>query len=725
MKLAIRNETPGTTPASGPVTGHRRDIQGLRAVAVILVVADHADLPLRGGFIGVDVFFVVSGYVITLLLLRELETTGRIRIGAFYARRARRILPAASVVLVVVLAYAANELAVSRVQQIREDATWSALFGANLHFAELTGDYFARDVESSPLLHYWSLAVEEQFYLVWPVLLALMLWTGCSRRLVMGLVTVGILGSLTWAVVHTASAPGVVYFSTPARGWELAVGALLALGHDRLAALGRASRLALAWLGVGGIAMAAVTYGPGSAFPGWRALLPVLATSAVVAAGTAGPSVVVTRVLGLAPIAWLGDLSFSLYLWHWPVLVLGREHVEALGRAAGTGLLLGLTVVLSIWSFHLVENPLRRARLLHHGARGLVLWPATLALVAVSAVAAGQHSARLLEARIGGAPAAAAALPTSPTAGAAPGPGTSRRTGPPRPPAVRPLLDEALRQADSGAPVPFPLTNVPDLFADSWHLAYPCNASDVMTSTQICPVGPVRSRRTLVVYGDSRAGHWLPALDEFGRTHGYRVLPVIKYGCPPYAVPLIAPAGSEFASCLVFRAWALEQIRDIDPAVVVLGADANGWRGHVADSVDRPAVWAVEVARTVRTLRELGATVVTIADIPVAPFEPEDCLTDPDSTLGGCLVLPTGGAAAANAQTELHGGAEGAGHVDATPLICVRDRCPLVVGRSVNYSDATHLSVTWVRRIADQFGWLLARELAEASAGPEGPERPR
>ena len=273
--------------------------------------------------------------------------------------------------------------------------------------------------------------------------------------------------------------------------------------------------------------------------------------------------------------------------------------------------------------------------------------------------------------------------------------------------------------------MPFPLTNVPNLFGDSWHLAYPCNASEGMASTRICPVGAVRSRRTLVVYGDSRAGHWLPALDHFGRAHGYRVLPVIKYGCPPFHVPLIAPAGSDFASCLEFHAWALEQIMGIGPDVVVLGADANGWRGHVADSVDRPAVWAAEVARAVRNLRGLGATVVTIADIPVAPFEPEDCLTDPDSTLRGCLVLPTGGAAAANAETEVHGGAAGAGHVDATPLICLRDRCPLVVARSVTYSDASHLSVTWVRHIADRFGWLLARELAEVPARSGGQDRAR
>ncbi|WP_141014897.1 acyltransferase family protein [Nocardioides sambongensis] len=242
----------------------RLDIQGLRAIAVLTVVADHAGVgPLSGGFVGVDVFFVLSGFLITSLLVREADRSGRISLLGFYARRARRILPAATLVLVATLAFAAATLSYLRVERIATDVGWSAVFLANVHFSRLGTDYFAEGLPPSPVQHYWSLAVEEQFYLVWPPLLMLVLWlTGRraaeragagERRRIEGpvAIVVAVLGvaSFAWSVHLLGDNQTAAYFSSLGRAWELAVGALLAVLAARLERMPTALRWVLSGAG--------------------------------------------------------------------------------------------------------------------------------------------------------------------------------------------------------------------------------------------------------------------------------------------------------------------------------------------------------------------------------------------------------------------------------------------------------------------------------------------
>ncbi|HEY5419218.1 MAG TPA: acyltransferase, partial [Marmoricola sp.] len=264
-------------------------MQGLRALAVAMVIFDHAAVPwLRGGFVGVDVFFVVSGFLISALLLHEVTATGRVRIGHFYARRARRILPAATVVLVATSVFAALELSTTKVVEIVQDVRWAAFFAANVHFARLGTDYFEQDRAVSPVQHFWSLAVEEQFYLVWPVLLLVVALVGAARGM-LRVVTVLLCGtwllSLIWSVVLTPRSPTASYFSSATRAWELATGALLALAGHLLPRMPRLVRHVLSALGLVGLVVAAVSYDSSTPFPGWRALLPVLGAAALLAAG--------------------------------------------------------------------------------------------------------------------------------------------------------------------------------------------------------------------------------------------------------------------------------------------------------------------------------------------------------------------------------------------------------------------------------------------------------
>ena len=523
---------------------HRADIQGLRAVAVLLVIADHAGVGwLGGGFVGVDVFFVISGYLITLLLVREAESAGRVRIGEFYARRARRILPAATLVLVVSMAYAARELSLTRVQQLHNDAVWSALFAANVHFSRLGTDYFASGREPSPFQHYWSLAVEEQFYLLWPLLLAVLVVAVARRggspehlrRALTWLLTGIVVGSLAWSLLSTAAAPVTAFFSSPARAWELAVGALVAVQQPRVAALGRG---AADWLFCGGLAsvgLAAVAYGPGSAMPGWRALLPVLGAAALLVAGSP-TGARLSRLLHVVPLPWLGDLSYSLYLWHWPVLVLGRETAEEQVGSAATPVLLAVTLGASVATYYVVENPLRRGRLLRKGRRGLVLWPVALGAVLLGVTEAERHAATLLHERM-----AAATGPSTPgdTMGQL-GPGDERTARPG--PSLPDRLAEALRAADSGAPIPFPLTNLPNVPKNVHRLLVECLAEPPESTTRVCPAGQLDAPRTMVLLGDSQAGQWVPALHLIGQRDGYRVVPLVKLGCAAFYVPMVEEA---------------------------------------------------------------------------------------------------------------------------------------------------------------------------------------
>ena len=352
-----RRGSAGTTPLDGGT--FRRDVAGLRAVAVALVVLFDLGVPgLTGGYVGADVFFVISGYLITALLLREADTTGRVALLAFYGRRARRILPAAGLVLVVVLLIARY---------------W---FGARIAASNFHVDHLAAPL---PLRHLGSLAVEVQFYLIWPAVLALLLTLPPrfdAHRAVPFVLGCATGGSLAWSALHAGTWSSA---SPITRAWELGAGALLALaGNDRHRIPHRLAA-GLSWLGLALILAAALVYQRGTPFPGIAATVPVLGAVLVLAGRGDG-------LLGLPPLQWLGRISYSLYLWHWPVLVLA-EQAHGGGLPGWTrGLLLLVSVGLAKITYILVEQPIRRnARL---GRSPALLLAVALLLIAAPLAAA-------------------------------------------------------------------------------------------------------------------------------------------------------------------------------------------------------------------------------------------------------------------------------------------------------------------------------------------------
>jgi peptidoglycan/LPS O-acetylase OafA/YrhL len=364
------------TPSSGLEAGtapedrsFRPDVQGLRAVAVLLVVLYHAHVPgISGGYVGVDVFFVISGFVITGVLLRERTATGHTSIARFYARRARRIIPAATLVIIVAVIASYVLLGPISGNATSSDARWASVFLVNVHFADSGTNYLASLSPPSVLQNFWSLAVEEQFYLVYPaiVLILAAVSTRLSFRRRLGFVLcVAVIASLIYSIVQTRSNPGTAYFSVLPRVWELAIGGLVAVSTVELRRLSAPIAAVLSWLGLGLVLVAGFVFTASTAYPGWAVIVPAGGAALIIAGGTAAPAYGVEAVLRLRPLQWIGLISYSLYLWHWPILTIAAERRSTSNLPVADALLWVLvSLVLSIATYLLIENPIRRSKFL-------------------------------------------------------------------------------------------------------------------------------------------------------------------------------------------------------------------------------------------------------------------------------------------------------------------------------------------------------------------------
>jgi len=692
--------------------GFRGDIEGLRGVAVLAVVLYHAGLGITtGGYVGVDVFFVVSGFLITSLLWRELSETGGVSLVRFYARRARRLLPAAVLVLVVTVVGSSIVLPPLRVAGVAGDARAAALYVANLRFAAQGSDYFAAAAQPSPFRHYWSLAVEEQFYFVWPLLLLGASWVwrrrgaGSRAPAAVALAAVGAASfALSWRL--TVTSPSWAFFSLPTRAWELAAGGLLALGLPLVGRLPRRTAAALGWLGLVAVVWAVTRLSESTPYPGTAGLVPVGGTAALLAAGSAAPGSGVSAVLAGRGLRLLGRVSYSWYLWHWPALVLVAARLgqplpvwHGLVVSVATALLAGATVVV-------VEDPVRFSpRLAASARRGLALGGGLTALATVVTVVAAATSPPLSAGR----PAAAAPLPSVAVRTAGPAPSTAPPSHVPaalapvvdavatavEATAVPPNLDPSLRGADRSKARPF-LDGCHNTFTDA--------------TVHDCVYGMPSSRTTVVVFGDSHATHWFPPLEQLAKVRGWRLLDLTKSTCPPVVLSIFSPVlHRQYTECDRWRDGVVERLRVERPAAVVLGA-ARHYSDLYHFRMYGPE-WVSGLGEMVRRVRATGAATLVMGPTPKPPVVVPDCLSAHVTDAAACappraVAVDEAGLAAERKAAEGAGGR----YVDVPSWLCTPATCAVIVGNLLVYRDDNHLSVPFTTWLAP----LVAAEIDDA-----------
>lgn len=659
--------------------GFRGDIQGLRALAVLSVVLYHAGLPfLPGGYVGVDVFFVISGFLITSHLLSSLRRDGKVSFAAFYAKRARRILPASFVVLGLSLLAAVIWYPPLLMREVWKGAVATALYVPNYFFATEGTDYLA---EKTPSLfqHYWSLGIEEQFYLFWPILLVagslLVRRAAPMFLLVLGIV----LGSFALCVWLTFESQPWAFFSLPTRAWELGIGGLAAflLSFRRTPITGVWAAVT-GWAGVLGILASVLLFTSATPFPGYMAAIPAISTALVIIAGAAESLAGPSRVLSLRPMMWIGTISYSLYLVHWPMLLVPQAAVgfdEPLPLWTTFGLALAC-VPLAWLMYRFVEEPGRNATWLTSARPRRTLLTAGAASLALVLGATGTYylsnSRPLYIAR----DVAPSAIATPPDATAF----------------VPQNLDPSLRAASADQPIIYD----------------ECHVDQASASLTNCIYGDPQDPR-IVLFGDSHAAQWFPAVQQFALANGYSLEPQTKSSCPSVSGEMLND-GVPYTSCDEWRGAVIDRINVEKPALVLI-SNRGGSAGFVSGDLSRDDAWALALRKT---LDQLAVPVAIVADTPDLGDPPSICLS---ANLGSAVDCGEERSMALSrtmqSVEQQVAEEESVELVDLTDYICDQDWCPPILGNTLVYRDGNHITATF----SEELGGVMSERLAALLGG--------
>ncbi|MCC9198015.1 acyltransferase [Arthrobacter sp. zg-Y820] len=668
-----------------------------------------------GGFIGVDIFFVVSGFLITGQLIRQYESTGRISLKDFYLRRIKRILPASLLVLIVTVIAAKLIFNASRSAETLIDGFWAALFSANWRFAFAGTDYFQADGPVSPLQHYWSLSVEEQFYFVWPWIMVASFFVFLrgdrrrnprSVRLVVG-TSIVLLSALSfaWALHETQSSPGIAYFSTLSRAWELGVGAFLAVLMPQLANIPHKYRTPLARSAALGLLLSVFVISSASSFPAPAALFPVVCTAVLIAAGTgsvphSGLFVFTNRVSG-----YLGNISFSLYLWHFPVIVFMLQILDEGSTYYALSIVLMLFCAVSC--YHLVEDPLRKPNwrkrcigvLQHpstmsknfvHSVFGFIC-VLTVALVTFVLVfpphvvsASDNHfvprtaisEARVEEELPAGISALQAELSTALQADSWP--------------ILEPTMDEAINSAQA----PSPIASCGD--------PGPISLED-------CFLGPVDASHVAIVMGDSIA---LTMANPIQKALGndWKVISYGMYGCSFSSVVVDNPDPAITEGCAERNEESVRTVHDLKPEAVFI---ANSYAPRTklgADAPMSPSQWSDTVREAATSLTTDVDNIIFVA-APPSDKDPKECYNRVGSPSDCVSSIPSSWSETFSSESRM-ATANNWAFIDSRSLYCVDRACPAFAGGVATKSDRAHITIEYGEMIAPAL-----RELMPASVG--------
>lgn len=663
---------------------YRPDIDGLRTLAVVPVILFHAGLGCPGGFVGVDVFFVISGYLITKIIQRDLAQH-RFSVLKFYQRRIRRIFPALFAMFLACCCLGLYLLPPFEYMDLGKGVMAGAAFVSNIRFFRHTG-YFDTSSQLQPLLHTWTLSVEEQFYIFWPLMLA-----GLSTRwlakwkhwVILFILTGSLILSAYW-VSHT---PNAAFYLLPSRAWELGLGALLSIApfSEKLQRMPRWVANAASVTGLAMLVGAITLYDSLLPFPGIAALLPCVGAALLIASGEGGRSLG-GRVLSLRPLVWIGLISYSLYLWHWPILIFARLLANGgldMGQSAACIVLIFGVSWLS-WRF--VERPFRDPAIMGGKSGTWVLGGLATTALFIGFGAVIVHA--------GGFP---------------------RRS-----PEVASWVAE---QENEASTIMF---HSPCF---SWNGSLP--------PKQGCILGTSASGSDyrVVLWGDSHAAHLSPSFSEMGQHLGIASRQITKAGCPPLMGIRFVPEDRMNTGCPAFNDNALKEVLgDQKVQVVVLAARwiplAMGSAATPIDGLhpslrDSRALFIASLRKTVETLVSSGRQVILVGQVPGPELSPVLCLSRArlrHANEGACTAMAVSRPAEQEALVnqsiaEAVRGIPAVQIVHPYNVLCGRQSCQLISRGQPLYSDETHLSATGAHMVEGEIEKSVAAALMSANSG--------
>ncbi len=673
--------------ATHPKDVFRKDVEGLRAVAVTMVLLYHIGLPgASGGFAGVDVFFVISGFLITGQLAKEADARGAISLSKFYARRAKRIFPAAALVLLATMGLTFAFLPVTRWREVGGDIFASAAYFTNLRLASRSVDYLAEDSVSSPVQHFWSLAVEEQYYIVWPLLIVAGLYAFRRwlrpRTILWAILALIALPSFAYSVYLTGADPGSAYFVTPTRMWELGIGAAVALGANHWLRISPRIAQILGWVGLAAIVVTTFAVSAQTPWPGLMASVPTLGAAAIIVSGFSAGAVGPVWILGTRPFCWVGAISYSLYLWHWPLIEVATARFGALPLHYGAGLLV-VSAGLAFATLKLVENPIRYSAAMSENPRYAL--SSGLNFSFVGAVAG---LGLMLFASSGNTVSGA----KSSAKGAA-------------------VLRERPRNDPAGAPIdsvewmtPLPAQatqDLPEVYSDGCHVQFN------ETRDKPCFYGRKDAPFTVALVGDSKVAQWLPALELLATKNDWRILVETKSSCG-FNSATVHYKGKPYTACATWNRAVLKTLLGPEKPDVVVTSQALSRVKEGVTGVDPDMVEAL--ADAWGKLESAGVKVIALADNPDPKKNVYECVAENPGKLTKCAFPRTEGRGTpalreAAARTKIP-------FIDLTDAICPTSRCAPVIGNVLVYRQTSHLTKTYVETLAPR----LERELKKALA---------
>ena len=594
-----------------------KEIQALRALASILVVIYHARL-IRGGYIGVDIFYVISGYLITGLLLRELQKTQTISFSAFYLRRIKRLLPTSFFVLITTGLAAWLLYPATMRHELGRDIAAAGIYISNYLFALWQMDYQNLDAIPPVVIHYWSLAVEEQFYLFWPFLIFILFKRGGRTTVLRGVAIITAL-SFLWSYSQTRTSPIWAFYSLPTRAWELGIGALLLFIPELQAVKRSGKSLALA-------ALLAIFFGSSyfkdsTPFPGTAALIPVLATALAIATIGHWPRIL-TEASHLRFVQWLGEISYPLYLWHWPLLVIPAVYFGRGLHIYERAICIIATLLLAHLTHRFIEEPLRHRQL----PRKAIVRISTLATITSLLLGTAIYLTHTDQIQVGG--------------------GKSYS------------LSKILEK--------------PKVYNDG------CHVNNGETKSADCTYGVRGAKTKIVLFGDSHAAQWFPALEKLAFAHGFELISLTKSACPGPAVVKVNTGNYKNADCSAWRSNSYRRIASIHPeAVIVSGME------HFeipAGYSSRSSWWREGEAATLAQLQGSAQHLIYLTDTPKPLRDIPSCVAA--GVLKKCNLTKPSDPYTISGFT----------NINPTAWLCTAT-CPAIIGNQVVYRDASHLSV--------------------------------